>query len=289
MSSKLYAFFLITSLLIQSVGHAEEWIGLDSVPSWVAGFQLTEDTGEDNSKTVYLSKTLAGNTVLDLQYSTTSLTDSSDSFDSDTFSSQLGWTVTDEFNLGFKYQFQGKKNELENNQYALLLGYNPFPLSVSVEWLQGELFIYTRDRITAQSKLPDSIQSDLSSTTFSIGWWFENFQLSASLQQYSYEANISALQSRPLLQLLVKPAALAQSGLLLSEQSSVSLTIPFEERDLALHLLDSRSAVDDSKSHSIQLDWVETINSNTRLTLSINRSREDSDYWSLSAGLEWNG
>lgn len=53
--------------------------------------------------------------------------------------------------------------------------------------------------------------------------------------------------------------------------------------------LSSQSEVDNSKTTSIQLDWSESLNNSTTLIMSINRSDEQQDNWSLGIGLEWNG
>lgn len=293
MTGQACCITIMTNLLLQPLAYSEDWIGLgldlDQGPSWIVGIQFTEDESKDSSRIVYLSKTLGSQVTLDLQYGTTRLVDQNDSFDSDSFYGQLDWAAGDEVDVALSYRFQGHRNEFEIDQYGLQFSYNPYPASFAVEVLQGELFIHTRDNLPFDFDTSDNVQSDLSATTVSVGWWFENFRLSAMQQRFDYEINISALGSRPLLQLLVKPAALAQSGLLISDQSRISLDIPLSERALALHLLSSRSEVNNSKTKSVQFDWLEALTDSTSLALSINRSDEDQDNWSLSAGLEWNG
>lgn len=278
------------STSIINVSFAEDWIGmgLDLEPSWIAGFQFSEDETKDSSQTLYLSKTLAPQTSFDIQYSQSHLYDQTESFDSHTFYTQFSWPVDDEILLGLGYQFQGQSKEIEINQYELQIKYNPYPASFNLEYLTGDLNIFTRNDLDINKQFSSHVQSDLSAISVTIGWWFEYFQLSARHQSFDYEMDLSALGSRPLLQLLVKPGALVQTGLLISEQSRVSFDLPLQDRDLALHYLSSQSEVDHSKSRSWQLDWIESLTDSSRLTLSVNRSDADEDNWSLSAGLEWN-
>ena len=153
--------------------------------------------------------------------------------------------------------------------------------------MTGDVAVFTRPEIAIRRNIAHKISSDMSAIRLQFGWWFENFSLSAEHQNFNYQRDLSALSSRPLLQRVVKTAALAQTGLLISEQSSIDLYYPLDNRSLGGHIFFSRSAVDSSRSQSVQFDWTENLQKNIDLTLTINHSDDSSNVWSVSAGLQW--
>jgi len=288
MRFSLPGLLIMTMTTIPSLTVAQDdWIGLDAKTSWIAGMRFTEGETGDSTQSVYLSLTSPDDITLDLQYSDTNLVDKSETFESENFFGQLNLPVDGNIYLGFNYLFQGNQKELEIEQLGLLLSYDAYPLFTSLEYNDGDLYIFTRDDISPILNIPDSVRSELSATTLQLGWWFNDISLFFLHQQYDYEKDISALETRPLLQLLVKPAALTQAGLLIDSSSSISLSFLAPQRELTGHLFTTRSALDKSETRSIQLDWMETLGSQSSLFLSLNRSDEAEDNWSFSAGLEW--
>lgn len=266
----------------------EDWIGLESQSSWLAGVRMTQDESEDQTYSVYLSLTTRSNIMLDLQASDSTLVDEDERFDSDSFYGQLNLPLDINSQLGFSYQFQGQQQELEIEQFGIQLGFDPYPFFGSLEYSDGDLYIYTRSEIPTILNVPDSVRSSMRSQSIQLGWWFDSFSLSLFYQDFNYEENISALADRPLLQLLVKPAALAQTGLLVSNQASLSLALPLPQRALSLHHFLTRSAIDNSETLSLQLDWLETLGRHSSLFLSLSHSDEADNNWSIAVGLEWN-
>jgi hypothetical protein len=266
----------------------DDWIGLNAESIWTTGFRITEDETDDSTKTLYLSLTTSTSITLNLQYADSTLVDSTQNFDSESFYGQIILPISSDFYLGLGYKFEGQQKELEVEQKSINLSYVRYPFFSSLEYSDGNLLIFIRDEIPNELNIPSSVRSDLSASSVEIGWWFDNFSLSALYQSYDYELDISALDSRPLLQLLVKPAALAQTGLLISQTSSFNLTIPLQHRELSWHLFSTRSALDNSDTQSLQMDWIESLAKQTSLFLSLSRSDEAEDNWTISAGLEWN-
>lgn len=267
----------------------DDWLIVEAENTWLMGMRYSMDENDDNSTSIYATKTLASSATLNFFYSQDQLSDEDNQFDSDTFFMELDVPAAESVNLAINYQFQGQQAELEIERLGLVLSYVTSAVLLAAEFTEGDVYIFTRDELGTNLNIPASINSDFSSSRLSVGWWFEHINITAMVQHYDYAQNIAALQSRPLLQLLVKPSALAQSGLLLASQESISVNIPLQQRLLALHWLSDKSEVDSSRSHAVQLDWSEPISDSSRLILSINRLHDSEDNWSLSAGLEWNG
>ncbi len=284
-------YYLIPALLFSNLLFAEvwagEWIGLEARTSWLTGIHYEQDESGNSTHSLYLSSILQDSITFDLQLGRSTLVDQTGTFDSHAYHGRLGWWISSDINLGLSYSFQGQVQELEIEHYGIALDWNPYPAFLSLQLSRGELFLYARDEIIFRNA-PERVQSDIDANTVSLGWWFEHFRLSATMQTFTYELNLRALDRRPLIQSLVKPAALAQTGLLISEQYSIELNYPLLKRDLAWHLLSTRSALDDSETRALQFDWVEPLGKHSSLLLSVYRSDEQQDNWSFGVGLEWN-
>ena len=274
------------SLLTTSTALAEEWIGLDDEPPMIIGFQYSEEEQGNRSKLVYLSLPVASTNSLDVNYSQTTLIDEDNRFDSDSLYAGINVEIDEVFAISLNYQFQGQRNELEIDRFGFQLIVNPFPFSAQLGYSFGEVLIFTQQDIFPNANIPENIQSDMDVLEVQVGWLFDRFGFNVSHRNYDYQKKLSALGSRPLFQLLVKPGVLVQAGLLLAEQTDLSLQYPLEQRSLAWHWSSSRSEIDDSRVHSLQMDWIEYLTEQTGLLISVGRS--DDFNWFLGLGLEWN-
>lgn len=274
------------SLLTTSTALAEEWIGLNDEPPMIIGFQYSEEEQGNRSKLVYLSLPVASTNSLDVNYSQTTLIDEDTRFDSDSLYAGINVEIDEVFAISLNYQFQGQRNELEIDRYGFQLIVNPFPFSAQLGYSFGEVLIFTQQDIFPNANIPENIQSDMDVLEVQVGWLFDRFGFNVSHRNYDYQKKLSALGSRPLFQLLVKPGVLVQAGLLLAEQTDLSLQYPLEQRSLAWHWSSSRSEIDDSRVHSLQMDWIEYLTEQTGLLISLGRS--DDFNWFLGLGLEWN-
>ena len=274
------------SLLTTSTALAEEWIGLNDEPPMIIGFQYSEEEQGNRSKLVYLSLPVASTNSLDVNYSQTTLIDEDNRFDSDSLYAGINVEIDEVFAISLNYQFQGQRNELEIDRFGFQLIVNPFPFSAQLGYSFGEVLIFTQQDIFPNANIPENIQSDMDVLEVQVGWLFDRFGFNVSHRNYDYQKKLSALGSRPLFQLLVKPGVLVQAGLLLAEQTDLSLQYPLEQRSLAWHWSSSRSEIDDSRVHSLQMDWIEYLTEQTGLLISVGRS--DDFNWFLGLGLEWN-
>ena len=280
-------FIVISSWSCRVLANTDDWIGLEPEPSLTLGYIYSHDQADNSTRSIYLSKQLTEAATINIDLSKDRLQNRFDTFQSYSVYGQLDWLFENQLNLAASYQFQGQKAELEVRQYSVQLGYSPYPAFMSIEFMSGNVEIFTREVIPRIIDIADRLASDFNATTYHIGWWFDLFSLSVRHQIFDYKRDISVLSSRPLLQLLIKPAALVQSGLLLSDRTTLSIDYPLEKRRLTGHIMQTRSAISNLITRSVQLDWSESINNSTSLILSINRSDEQQDNWFFSIGLEW--
>lgn len=264
---------------------AEKWIGLDDEPLTIVGFQFSEEEQGNRSKLVYLSLPVASGNSLDVNYSQTTLVDDDIDFDSDSLYAGINVDIDDVYAISLNYQFQGQRDELEIDRYGFQLILNPFPFSAQLGYSFGEVRLFTQQDLFPDADIPEQVQSDMDVLEVQVGWWFDNLEFNVSYRNYDYQRRVSALDSRPIFQLLVKPGVLAQAGLLLAEQTDLSLLYPIDQRSLAWHWSSSRSEVDDSRVHSLQMDWTEYLTEQTGLLISVGGS--DDINWYLGLGLEW--
>jgi len=268
----------------------DDWIGLeDEAARSRAGFLLTLDQQNNRTRSLYLQHSLSDSTEVYLNYSHDRLNQPQQAFISEDFSAELLLDLNLDWRIAAGYQFQGHNGELEINQSALRIEYAPWPAFMSLQWSAGDVRLYARDDLSAVVNAGRSIRSDLGSQQIELGWWFDDFTLSAQYRDFDYQRDISQLETRPLLQLLVKPGALAQSGLLLSRQSSIDLSIPLEPHRFGAHIQSSTSALDNSTIRSLQLDWIHNLNAHFNAMIFISRYQGSDPNWTISAGLEWNG
>ena len=288
MKSSVVWVLSITALVFKPGFCSDDWIGLQADTAWTAGVRVNQYESGDHDRALYFFSTLPRSAYINFQISQSTLEDNGDTFDSDDYLVRTGWSVTDEMDLGLGYQYQGKSRELEIEQYALQLDWSPFPAFFSLQVSRGDVYLFTRDITPPIEDIRNRVQSDMHSYAFGAGYWFDSFSLSARSQRYDYERDLTALNTNRVVQFLLQPGALAQTGLLIAEQSSLTLDYPLDKRDLAWHVLISRSALDNSETRALQFDWIEQLNRHSSLYLSLNRSDEDQDRWSFGVGLEWN-
>ena len=274
------------SLLTTSTVLAEEWIGLDDEPPMIIGFQYSEEEQGDRGRLFYLSLPVASTNSLDINYSQTTLIDDDIDFDSDSLYAGLNVEIDEVFAISLNYQFQGQRDELEIDRYGFQLVLNPYPFSAQLGYSFGEVLLFTQQDLFPGADIPEKVQSDMDVLEVQVGWWFDSLGFNVSYRNYDYQKQVSALGSRPLFQLLVKPGVLAQAGLLLAEQTDLSMQYPLDQRSLAWHWSSSRSEIDDSRVRSLQMDWIEYLTEQTGLLISVGRS--DDSNWYLGLGLEWN-
>lgn len=279
-----HALLLSSSLPAQAL--AEDWIGLENESVTQLGYSYSLDQDDSDSHQLSLYHTPDSITHINLQYSqNNSVTDSGD-FDYDDFQGQLRWTLDKNFQLGFSYQSQGKERELEISNIGILGSYTQFPYIFSMEYRSGSLSIYTRSNIN-NAQVPDRMDSDIDSYHYSFTWIREELDFYLNYQTYQYEKDLSPLDTSIVLQILVKPGVLVNSGLLLSSMASAGVTWYQNQHELSWFLSSANYEVDDSQTNSLQFDW-----RNQRQQFSIIYSAgitdDSQDNLSIGIGFEWN-
>jgi len=268
----------------------DDWIGLDDEPPATrVGLLLTRDEQANSTQALYLQQLLSDAVTLDINISRDRLNQPQQVFNSDDFKATLAFELNPDWSSAIGYQFQGQRAELEIEQFSLRIEYAPYPAFGSLEITEGDVTLFSRDDLPARFNPAAGISSDMSSRQLEVGWWFDNFTLSARYLDIDYQRDITRLESRPLLQTLVKPGALAQSGLLMARQASIDFSLPLEPHRLAAHVSSTTSALNHLTIRSLQLDWNHHLGKQWDGMIFISRYQGDDPDWTLSVGLEWNG
>jgi len=279
--------FLAFIMCVSNPVHAEEWMGLEESNQTTIGIQTSTDKNDNQSHSLTLFTTLGASFNLDIDLMKNQLKDESNTLDSTRQLIQVSWlgSETSEFHLA--QQFEGKARELEINQTQIQFDYSPYPWTVSLHYIEGDVDIYTQQNPLILRPIPDVLNSNFSATGLSFSWWFEAFILTYSQTDYHYEKEITQISSKPLLQLIVKPEAFIHSATLLSQEQELSVQIPFDSRSFTLHYQSISSAVDLSSNAIVSIDWAESITSNILLLSQLSQTLIEDGPWSLSLGLEW--
>ncbi len=267
----------------------DDWLGLEPVASSTRlGWVYSRDQQELVSNSVYLQQTLSTSTSLALDFSRDRLPGERQTFNSDDLNATFQLAFGPVWSGALGYRFQGQSRELEIRQSRLQLDFAPGPLFLSLQRQQGELRLYPRDDLTLSIDLPEYIGSDLDSTAITLGWWFDSLTLSGQYIEIDYQRDLARLAARPLFQLLVKPAVLAQSGLLISRQTRITLEVPWRNESFALQGLSSTSVLDRSSLNSLQLNWTHMLDQHFSSQFQLSRNTGSEPNWSVGIGLEWN-
>jgi len=273
-----------------SLADVNDWIGLDDeAPATRVGLLLTRDEQANSTQALYLQRLLSDAVTLDINISRDRLDHPQQVFNSDDFKSTLAFELNPDWSSTVGYQFQGQRAELEIEQFSLRIDYAPYPAFGSLEISAGDVTLFPRDDLPARFNSATGITSNMSSRQLELGWWFDDFTLSARYLDMDYQRDITQLETRPLLQTLVKPGALAQSGLLIARQASIDFSLPLELHRLAAHISSTTSALNHQSIRSVQLDWNHHIGKQWDGMIFISRYLDDDPDWTLSVGIEWNG
>ena len=285
MSKFRHGLFGMLCLLSNSPLLAEEWVGLDVEPPTILGIGTSGTDQQSRTTTLYLTLPMAAASALQFDYSQATFVDDEISFDSDNLFLGFDAEVDAELEISLNYQFQGQLSEIEIEQYGIQLNYAPQAFNAMLGYSLGEVRLFTREDIRPAPITADFFQSDMNVIEIGLDYWFDNMGFGFLHQLYDYEKRGSLLVNTPRLQIRVKPGVLAQSGLLLAEQSSLSFQSQFENSGLSLNWSASRSELDDSRVQYLQVNWIEYFGDYTALILSVGVS--DEDEWLAGLGLEW--
>jgi len=269
---------------------AQQWMGLNEeellMPTTV-GIHTSIDDGDNTTHSLTLFTALSDSVLLDANITNNQLNDESTSFSRSLYFAQLSVLTSDTIEVSMAYQYEGKKQTLETEQHQIALNYSPFPWTVAIQYLKGSAEIFTRDDLSFPIQLPDKIETDYTATSIEFSWWFDDVTLAFKHKQHDYERNVSLLSSSARLQLLVKPEALLNSGILLKQQQTISILVPLDDDQLTLSFDRLTSAIDNKSNDVLGFDYSKSINNKIRWLTAFSQTLGDSDTWSLAIGLEW--
>jgi len=281
------AFILSVTLCISSSLRAEEWMGLEDNAQTIIGIQTSTDKNNNQSQSVSFFTTLGESFSVDVNQTKYQLSNDTNTLNSVNQFTQISWLSSETTAFRIAQQFDGKERELETNQTQIQFDYTPYPWTLSLLYIEGDVDIYTQQRSIILRSFPLRLNSAFSASGITFNWWFDTFALSFSQTNYQYNKKISNLSTRPVFQLIIKPQALIHSALLLSKEQQFSVQIPFETRSFTFQYFNLISAVDSSSNHIISADWTESITPAISLLSRISQTLTDDGPWSLSLGLEW--
>lgn len=273
--------------MIHKSANAEEWMGLEPQAQTIIGLEQSFDKQNNHEFSLNLSSSLGEHFWLDLAHSQYDIEDQSNTFQSKQYSGQISWLVNNTTELRLAYQFDGEKDVLEVNQTQYQFIYKPYPWTIALHYYQGDVGIYTRDNLPLLSTVPDSLLSDFSTTGVELAWWFDDFTLSFKQLDYDFEKDLSLIASRPRLQQIIKAEALIHSALLITQNQTLSIEIPFQQRTFIVDYQHITSAVDKATSKLVTINWHEDLTTKIRLISRFSQTLNSSNTWLLAFGLEW--
>ena len=285
-------FFALSSAFLALIPvHAQQWMGLEddlntTIPTSI-GIQSSIDDANNTSYALNLFTPLNDNILLQANLIESYLKDETITFSRSLYFAQLNFIATDTQEFALAYQYEGKKQTLETEHNQLLFRYTPYPWTIDVEFTQGSLDIFTRTDLPFANPLPSKLESDYEANSIELSWWFDGFTIAFKRKEYDYQRNISLLSSNQRLQLLVKPNALLNSGILLSKESKLSLIIPLEANQLFLSLETLTSAIDNNSNDIFSIDYSYRFNKNLRWLSAFSQTLGQTETWTLALGLEW--
>lgn len=277
---------ILVATMSPALAQAEGWIGLDDEPVTQLGYSYSFGQDDSDSHHFSLYHELDSSTDLNLQYNRNNTATDTEDFDYADVMGQLSWQAAENIRLGISYQYQGKDQELEISNLGFLGSYTRFPFTFTAEFRQGSLSLYTQSNI-ASTPVPDRLDADMWSQHFTINWFYQDYGFYMNYQRFDYQKDISALDTQPLLQAVVKPGALANTGLLLDTSTAAGVTLYQQQRELSWLLANTTYASDNSQTASLQFDWRE-IKPELNIIYSAGITDESQDKLSFGIGFEWN-
>lgn len=277
------------ALVCQSV-HAQ-WMGLDdelndAVPTTL-GLYTTIEAANNRALTLSLNTGLADWLLLDASAAHNELSAEETAFKRDLYVAQLSVLATESLEFSIAYQYEGDADSIETQQNQFAISYSPFPWGISINYIEGDLTVYTRSDLPLLSKIPDHLDSNFDAISLELTWWFDAFQVVLKQQDFNYERDVSKLSTSRRVQFLVTPEALLNSGMLLKQEQSISFSFAGDESLLSLTYALLTSAVDNSSDDNISLDYSTDINASLRLVSGLSQTVDVADSRSITLGLEW--
>lgn len=245
--------------------------------------------GDDRFIAASLGAGLGHQLSVDLSASQIRLEDSDASFTSLDLSGNLALRIDPHNRVGGGLRFQGQRGDLEVNRYRLGWTLDSGPLELALAWHFGRVTVFSRADIGGRFNLPRSRSFDTDGWSLRLSTLGPHWGGYLSWERHDYDRDLSALERHPLLQWLIEPGALQQTGLLLSEQLGLGLIHYRERSSWSLGLTRQRNGVDDETSRDLSLDGQYALSPSWQLLLGLGYGLDAEHPLSLSAGLQWYG
>ncbi len=226
---------------------------------------------------------------VDLSASQTRLEDRDGFFTSLDLSGDLELRIDSHNRLGGGLRFQGQRGELEIERHRLGWTLNSGSLELALAWHFGRVTVFSRSDIDGRFNLPRSRSFDTDGWSLRLSTLGNDWGGYLSWERHDYDQDLSVLERHPLLQWLIEPGALQQTGLLLSERLGLGLSHYQERYSWSLGLSRQRNGVDGETSRDLSLDGQYTLNPSWQLLLGLGYGLDAEQPLSLSAGLQWYG
>ena len=266
----------------------DSWLDLGAPAPVIASLRFGASEGDDQWLAADLSLPLSERLRLGLAWSRDRIDTAGDTFDSNDLEGRIDWQFDPAFSLLAAWRFQGQKQELEIEQYRLGLAWSQPDRHVALSFGGGQVTVHPRDDLPPQYGIgPRS--TDLSMWRLELGYQGTDLGGFASLEQFRYDDDLSALGRLRLLQYVVAPGALINSDLLLQRQLALGLYGQYQAWGWTLQWTDSRDEVNEQQTRSLLLDLRRPLGEHSNLLLGLGHTLDSNQPWSLSIGLEWIG
>ncbi|NNE62740.1 MAG: hypothetical protein HKN34_01530, partial [Gammaproteobacteria bacterium] len=116
-------------------------------------------------------------------------------------------------------------------------------------------------------------------------WQQQNWYWQAIHKRFNYEQDLSRLGLSSIVQLVIRPDALAQSSLLISKYSAMLFGFTDTANDFSLQLAQDQSAIDDLYTDTLILSWQYW--SSTNFAYVLETSFVEADDAELMLGIRW--
>lgn len=287
MKRLMLALLLLPIFLADSFA-AEDWLGLEDYPLFSLGAELSSDQAGNLAAALDPGLALNDRARIHGRYQIYQLSDDHEEFESLSLATTLWMQVSQSTEVEIGHFFEGNFDQLEKESLGLALGFSQGNWNIRFEFEEGDLLIFTRNDLgnVFDRAIPDRIDSELSSYAVSLGWQKQQWYWQASHKRYDYEVDLSRLNNSSLIQLIVKSAALAQTSLLISENTAIIIGHADYDDDYSIWLLQDRSAIDHLVNNSLVLNWQHWGGENLAYLLTASFPGQ-SEALGLSLGLRW--
>lgn len=269
--------------------NSDDWIEAPPAEAPVLSVGIGAIEGGDRYIGGQLSLPLNDRMLLDLAGSRTRLEDNGERFDSNDLEAGIRFRLGDQVRLLAGWRFQGQSDELEIRQYHIGLAQETGSFDIALRLHRGSATVYSRSGLSGFFDIPQRRRSDLGGWSLSLGGSGDDWGWFADWTSLQYDDDLSALGRLRLLQLVIEPGALRQTGLLIRDRGRIGYIRYIGQDSWSLGLTQTRNEVDGERSRDLGLDGQIAWGRNRWLLLGVGYGLDAGQAWSVSIGLQWIG